>query len=210
VEAIQKGDNGEDDSQGHQLMNNAAARAYQKKFIGYAVNDLPILRKVLHYSVIGEQRAIAAQIIAYAKDKKEVVDDLLYAVHDSNDEIRNNATRALGVIAGYSNQKPELRIQIPETDFIQMINSLVWTDRNKGLFVLASLTQQRDSIFLQQLRKEALPSLMEMAQWKAPGHAGPAYFILGRMAGYDDEKIQTQFSSDRRNIFLQEILAKIH
>jgi hypothetical protein len=210
AEAIQKGDNGEDDSQGHMMMNNTAARAFQKKYIGYALNDLPILRKVLHYSAIGEQRAIAAQLIAYAKDKKEVVVDLLYAVHDSNDEVRNNATRALGVIAGYANQKPELGIQIPGADFIQMINSLVWTDRNKGILVLASLTQQRDSVLLQQLRNEALPSLTEMARWEAAGHAGPAYFILGRMAGYDDEKITTQFSSDRRNIFLQEILAKIH
>jgi hypothetical protein len=37
-----------------------------------------------------------------------------------------------------------------------MANSLTWTDRNKGMLVLMSLTQSRDKKLLDQLKKEAL------------------------------------------------------
>lgn len=60
-----------------------------------------LLENVLKNSMNPEHRAAAAQIIAYSLSREKVADCLLYAINDPDDEVRNNATRALGVLAGY-------------------------------------------------------------------------------------------------------------
>ena len=105
---------------------------------------------------------------------------------DANDGVRNNATRALGVLAESS---PKVAARIPATPFIEMINSGSWTDRNKGSWVLESLTNNRDPKLLAQLRAEALPSLIEMARWHSNGHAYTARILLGRIAGIEEGRL---------------------
>jgi hypothetical protein len=63
----------------------------------------------------------------------------------------------------------------------------VWTDRNKASLALLRLSERRAPRLLEQLRREALVPLVEMARWKTPGHAAPALTILGRIAGLSDE-----------------------
>jgi HEAT repeat protein len=147
------------------------------------------LRQVLRHAADAEQRQIAAWVIAYAGDKRTVVDDLLYAVSDPEPWVRNNATRALGTIAKFAQDKPELGIRISKGPFIDMLNSVDWTDRNKALSVLRWLTASRDAAVLQQLREQALPALVEMARWKFMGHAYSAYYLLCRVDGLTDEEI---------------------
>jgi hypothetical protein len=209
-EAVKQNDAVEDDSQGHALMNNVVARHFQEKYIDYANQSLPILRTVLHTSSSDDDRAIAAEVIAYAKNKKDIVDDLLQAVHDPSHDVRNNATRALGVLTEYAESNPGLGIIIPGTTFVEMLNSLVWTDRNKALMVLMPLTYHRNPVLLQQLKKEALPSLIEMAKWKDPGHMYPAYALLGRIAGFPDDKISKAFFSSGKDEYLKKIIRAIH
>jgi hypothetical protein len=55
------------------------------------------------------------------------------AAADENSGVRNNAIRSIGCIAGVSKEMAAL---IPADDFIQMLNSGIWTDRNKGEFVV--------------------------------------------------------------------------
>ena len=105
---------------------------------------------------------------------------------DPDDEVRNNAVRALAILAGWANEHPEAEIAIPGEPFIDFLNSVSWTDRNKGVFVLMALTDSRHPALLAQLRARALPSLVEMARWTNPGHAMGAFVILARMAGMDD------------------------
>lgn len=210
VEGIEKGESGEDRSQGHSFMNYAPGQAIQQKFVIYASEYLPVLKDVLKNSKDGEQRAKAAQVIAYAKYKNQVVDDLLYAVYDNNEAVRNNATRALALIAAYCEKNPELKIKkIPADPFIKMINSVVWTDRNKGVAVLLSLTENRDSTVLNQLKKQALSSVIEMSYWKNSGHAMMGYLLLGRMTGFSDEEIYNAFGSEKKNLFLDEMVKKL-
>ncbi|MBT4496397.1 MAG: hypothetical protein HOC74_01670 [Gemmatimonadetes bacterium] len=59
-------------------------RAIEERFIGFAEEHLERLRQVLRYAADAEQRQIAAWVIAYAGDKRAIVDDLLYAVSDSD------------------------------------------------------------------------------------------------------------------------------
>src|SRR6266487_1311481 len=70
MSAVQQGDKGEDDSQGHALLHNAEARAFQERFITFAAQDLKLLRAVLHESSDPQHRAFAAEIIAYAANKQ--------------------------------------------------------------------------------------------------------------------------------------------
>lgn len=110
------------------------------------------------------------------------------AALDPDDGVHNNATRALAVIAQYGHDNPELGIEIRADSFIDMLNLVVWTDRNKGLFVLESLTADRNPETLDDLRQRALPSLIDMCRWKREGHAHPACRILERIVGLPERQ----------------------
>jgi len=71
-----------------------------------------------------------------------------------------------------------------------MLNSGIWTDRNKGAYLLSILTVRRDARLLRLLRLRALVSIVEMARWRNPGHADSARLILGRVAGIDENLLQ--------------------
>lgn len=184
--AVQRGDAEEDDSKGHALFHDPAARAIQERFVGYAARDLPQLRRVLRESSDAGQRALAAQVMAYVTNKDRVVGDLAQAMSDPDEDVRNNAMRALAVFA---NAAPAARPKtpIPYEGFVALLNSPVWTDRNKASLALLRLSERREPRLLEQLRREALVPLVEMARWKSPGHAMPALMILGRIAGLSDE-----------------------
>jgi hypothetical protein len=79
-----------------------------------------------------------------------------------------------------------------------MLNSCIWSDRNKSSGALAQLTEKRDFALLAEIRNEALPSLLEMASWKHFGHAVYALMILGRIGGLTDDEIQKNLDQGNR------------
>jgi len=200
--AMQAGDRVEDQSEGHALMHFPEARAAQKKFVTLAALHAAILHDVLRNSADAGQRALAAQVLAYAADKRDVVADLIYATSDPDDEVRNNSTRALWLIAKLAQRKPELGIQVPAAVFIDLLDSIVWTDRNKASYALLETTFNRDPATLAELREKALPSLVEMARWKAIGHAQPAIFLLGRIGGMSEDDIQAAIDRGNREVVI--------
>jgi hypothetical protein len=208
-QAVLNGDVAEDRSAGHSLMNNPKARAAQEKFILIANENLNLLRQVLHESADDAHRALAAEIIAYYKDKSVVVSDLVYAMKDANSTVRNNAMRALGLIAAYSFAQPEKNNKIPFEPFVDMLNSIEWTDRNKSSLVLAELTEKRDAELLDLIRRKATPTLIEMAQWKNEGHAGMPFLILGRIAGFSDDEIMRALMTGKRKNLIAEAQKKL-
>jgi hypothetical protein len=208
-EAVRKGDTGDDYSHGHSLAANPAVRAVQERFPAYAAAHLETLRHVLRTSADPEQRRIAAWIIGYAPKKRDVVEDLTYALKDPDDGVRNNTTRALGAIAALAQQDPQQGIRIQPAPFIAMLNSIVWSDRNKALMVLMYLTQNRSAAVLDPLRKRAVPALVEMARWKSAGHALPAYLVLGRVAGLDENELWKAWNQGEREKTITRALAAI-
>ena len=211
-QAILYGDKGEDHSEGHALYNDREIRAVQEKFIEYAAHDTKLLRRVLRESENRESRALATQIIAYAPHKKEIIPDLIYAMTDSYETVRNNAMRALGVLADYAQNNPSQGMKIPVAPFVEMLNSLEWTDRNKSLMVLYFLTAKRDSRILMEIKrsvleKNALPSLVEMARWKNPSHAQTSFFILGRIANLAEAEIQSSWDKNNREKLIGKAVA---
>lgn len=200
-DAIQKAEADEDWNEGYSLIRYPPARRIQEKYRLWADENFADLRKVLRSSAYDMQRAAATQIIAYHFDKKEVVPELMYAIIDESDEVRNNAIRGLAVIAYYASEHPEKKIDIPYMPFIRLINSVSWSDRNKGLSVLMQLTRSRKPEILNKLKELSLQSLKEMAVWKSEAHALPAYVILARMAGISEDRINattsgTNFAND--------------
>src|SRR5579863_171049 len=190
TEAAQMGDFGEDTLQGHSLMRYPPARAVQLQFVKLAALHEAQLREVLRNSSDARQRALAAQVLGYVADKKTAIDDLIYGMRDPDEEARNNSTRALWLIAMLGQRSPELGIKVPPEPFISMLNSIVWTDRNKSSLALLEISYKRDPALLAELRQRALPSLIEMARWKTPGHAMASQFMLGRIGGMKESEIQ--------------------
>jgi hypothetical protein len=163
-------------------------RAVQDRFVLYAKRDRPDLRRVLRDSLNAAERALAAQILGYAADKSAVIDDLVYGMSDPAEDVRNNAMRALVVIAEMAPDAGNPPPRIPPQPFIALLNSLAWSDRNKAAAALMPLTTRRDPAVLEAIRKsEAITALAEMARWKSEGHAQAAFFILARLAGYPDD-----------------------
>ena len=68
---------------------------------------------------------------------------------------------------------------------MSLLESPVWTDRNKASSALVGLTEDRNPDLLGALRPQ-LPALAEMARWRSRDHAQAAFLILGRMGGLTD------------------------
>jgi hypothetical protein len=207
--AVEKGDVAEDDSQGHALFHNPEARAVQERFITFAAHDLKLLHSVLRDSSDARHRALAAEIMAYAANKLDVVKDLVYGMSDPDEGVRNNSMRALAIIARYARSLPNQRIKVPALPFIEMLNSIVWTDRNKASAVLLQLTEGRDAAILSSLRQRALQSLVEMSRWKSQGHASAPFFIMGRVGNLSDAEIQRAWDSGNRQSLIETVLKRV-
>ena len=197
-ESTRKGESREDTSRGYSLMADPASRTFQEKFLVYADRDFDVIEKVLRNSSDADQRAIAAFALGYSLRRERVIPILQYAMQDSEDAVRNNAMRALVAIADLAQRDPSLELKISPTWFVEMLNSILWTDRNKASLALSRLTENRDPAILEQLRERALPSLLEMARWKSLGHALPAYILVGRIAGVPEEEILQAWARGER------------
>lgn len=185
--AIRAGRGTENHSEGHALSEDPTLRQAQDAAIAIARAHVPTLQDVLKSSANTADRCAAAWLLGYAPDKKAILADLTAAARDPDAGVRNNATRALGVIAEYAAAHPKLGIEIDPTVFLDMLASVTWTDRNKASFVLLGMTQSRPPKLLDKLRERSLPELSEMARWKSKGHNGAAVQILGRIAGWKDD-----------------------
>lgn len=205
-DAVRRGVVGDDQSAGHSLMADSAARAIQREFIEIAAGEAPLLRTVLASSADPGHRALAAQILAYAPDKRVILPDLLAAVRDCEPGVRNVAVRALWIIAAYGAEHPAAGIEIPADPFIDLFSG-TWTDRNKASLVLMQLTAGRDSAMLESLRNEAFEPILEMARWEIPGHAFPGVILLGRMARISEDEIFAALSQGKKEPVIEAALS---
>jgi hypothetical protein len=204
-DAVAHRDFAETDTAGYALMHWPAAAAVQRRFLTLAARDSAALRAVLHQSRDAGQRALAAQVLGYAPDKRAAVADLAAALSDPDGVVRNNATRALWVIAMYAQRHPALGVRVPYERLVGMLDSPVWTDRNKASLALAQLSTSRDPRLLALLRDRSMPSLVEMARWHELGHAGAALMMLGRIAGMSDPDITAALAKGDREAIIRAV-----
>jgi hypothetical protein len=192
IPALRSGNAAEDYSQGFSLFADPEMRAIQLKMRDYALQNDSNIRSVLIGSSDAEQRRASSQLMGYARHTKIQIGTLLVATTDPDEIVRNNAVRALGVIA---KSDPDMRKTIPAGPFVHMVRSGTWTDRNKGAMLLEELTATRDPELLKQIKAEAVPSLLEMARWQSKGHRDPARRILGRVGGLEETRIMELLGS---------------
>jgi hypothetical protein len=186
MSAVMHGHATEDESEGYALANDPKARSAQLAVRDYALQHEPLIFQVMTSSSDASHRAIAAQMLGYGRQSNEQIDALVHASLDADDDVRNNAVRALWVLG---TGKPTLARRIPPEPFIRLLRSGSWSDHNKASLVLVALTTSRDPQVLAQLRTEVLDSLLEMGRWRSIGHAEAALTILGRMAGIDEDTL---------------------
>ena len=189
---VSKGMAAEDHSRGYALSNDANLRSKQLAIRSYALTHERLLRRVLRTSAYAEERIVAAKFLGYARQSRAQIADLVWASHDVDDGVRNDATRALGVLARSSAQ---IASQIPAAGFVEMLSSDSWTDRNKALLVIGELSRRRDSKLLRVLRSQALDALIEMARWRVSGHADSARIVLGRIGGIEEDRLLQMISA---------------
>jgi hypothetical protein len=204
--AVRRGDSAEDLWNGQSVMRDPAARDVQMRFIDFARQPQPF-RDVLRNSSDASHRALAAHILGYAANKPAVIGDLVYAMNDPSEEVRNNAMRALAVIARTHSGAARGAAPIPPEPFVALLGSPIWSDRNKASLALLELSEGRDPGLLRYLRREALVPLTEMAGWKSEGHAMPAFTILGRIAGRRDDEIQAAWAQGQRDELIEAALS---
>ncbi len=201
-EGILKGIAGEDDTNGYTLSDYPPTRAFQLKMRSFALNHESLIKNVLANSADDRHRIAAAEMLGYARQSSLQIKALADATTDANDTVRNNAIRALWVLAG---SNPNLAKNIPAETIAELLLSGFWTDLNKGSLLLEAMTRQRDKNTLETLRKpEIIDRLIEMAQWRS-GHSESARYILGRMAGIDEENLR-QLVKDTESV--KKILAR--
>lgn len=206
--SARRGSTAEDLTQGHSLMADPDSRDLQQQFAAFARDRLVILRNVLRTASDDEQRAMAATVIGYAPDKKLVVNDLEYALQDPYEGVRSNAARALGAISVLARLEPQRGIRISPTWFVEMLNSIVLSDRTRAASALVNLTERDGADTLAQIRDRALGSVVEMARWRNLRYALPAFLLAGRMAGLPESQIEDAWSRGDREPVIAKLLGK--
>jgi hypothetical protein len=204
--AAERGNAGEDLTAGHSMMADPEARAAQERFLSFAADHVQLLREVLRSAAEPDERAAAAVVIGYAPRKPEVVDDLQYAMQDPDESVRANAMRSLKAIAVLAAKQPDLGIRISPTWFVQLLHSIVLSDRVQSAEALVTLTDGGEGLALDQIRASALPALAEMARWKTLRYALPPFLLLGRVAGMADDQVHQLWEKGEREPVIRQAL----
>ena len=147
-------------------------------------------------------------MIAFGPDKRAAADDLQYALRDPVSTVRRAALRSLGVLARDAASHPEQGIRISPTWPVEMLHSIIWSDRTGATELLLALSENRDPRVLDLTRDRGVPPLLEMARWNSLAHALPAFLLLGRMAGWPEEQIHAAWNSGERENHLA-VLGKL-
>lgn len=172
-DAVRRGASEEDGSPGYSLLKEPRARAAQLALRDYARRHEEEIIRTLETDRRAGNRALAADALGYGTRTPRQLAALVHAARDPDDSVRNDATRALWEIL-----RAEPSAGVPAAPFIEMVQSGIWTDRNKASLVLEQLA--KDPPVREQARREAGDALAEMAAWREEGWALSARSILGR------------------------------
>lgn len=203
-----RGHNADQDlTNGYSLMADPASRAIQEKLIPLVASDLKTLDLVVRSSSDPDQRAAAAYLLQYSprdpESSRTMVNALQYALRDTDDNVRANAERALDAVMVGAKLHPEQHIRIEPTWYVQMMNSVVWSDRRAASLALVNLTAGGDPDTLELIRERALGSVIDMARWHDLQYALPGFILAGRIAGLDKKQIDAAWLSGNREPVIQ-------
>jgi hypothetical protein len=207
--ATAEGDLAEDLSRGHSLMQNVACRVAQQRLEALAELYEKQLLQAAVAAADPELRAVAAYVAGYARDKRAAADALQLALRDPEPAVRRNAARALKGIAYLSLTQGSKELRVQPTWLVEMLNSVVLSDRLEAAEVLAMYVERGDEAAAAQIRERALASLFEMARWQHLPHALPAYWLLGMLGGVPQEELEKAWAAGERENMLARITKQL-
>jgi hypothetical protein len=181
-----------------QPSRDPALAEIEEKFTAFATDHLPDLRVALRDDPDDTERAAAAIVIGYVPDKTAVIDDLVYAAHDADESVRSNAIRSLDAVAIVGAADPAQGIRISPGAMIDLLHSIVLSDRLETVDLFVTLTDVRNPEALDVLRVRALRTLIEMARWESLRYALRPFVLVGRVAGVPEPEIQQRWSNGER------------
>ena len=129
------------------------------------------LATILRDDADPKKRENASMLLGHTTDEKQLMAWELPAVNDSDEGVRNNATRVIAVLAS-----KDTKITLPVETFIKMAHSPVLTDRNKSISVLMALGRQQRYAAI--IKKEAAQDLMDNLKLLQPDLHSAAYWTL--------------------------------
>lgn len=127
-----------------------------------------------------ERRAAAAFLLAYAKDRKQVIDALLPSIDDPSSGVRNNVMRVLVMI-----QQSADTVVVPLKPVLHAMRFPTTTDRNKAAYLLAGIAKHASAAARAQIARELGDVLIVMVAMKQPNNRDPAIDILKAISGED-------------------------
>ena len=205
--AAQLGNAAEDLTAGESHVADIPARLFEDRLAGLAADRLEVLREVLRSGAEPDERAVAAAVIGYAPDKQQAIKDLQFAMQDVEPAVRANAVRAMMAIAVLAQKRPELGLRIEPTWMVEMLNSIVLSDRQLAARALVALTEQPNAAALDLIRARALPALVDMARWKTLAYALPAFLLVGRASGVPERELLDQWQQGDRETTIEKATA---
>jgi hypothetical protein len=199
-DAVRRGASSEDDAGGYALSDDPLSRQADLAMRAYAASRGEVLEKVLQDSSDAQQRRASAALLGYADRSAAQIQSLTEATGDVDEEVRNNAVRALWVLAS---AKDANGIDVAPMPFIALLSSGQWTDRNKSSLLLEQLTRKRDPILLKKLHDQALAPLIEGARWTDPGHYFAFLAILGRIGAIPEPRLQQLIQTGEKSQIIE-------
>jgi hypothetical protein len=177
------------------------------KFTTFATEHLAELRGALRGDPDEGERAAAAIAIGYVPDKTAIIDDLVFAAHDPDESVRSNAIRSLDAVAIVGAADPTQGIRISPGAIIDLLHSIVLSDRLETVDLFVTLTDVRNQEALDVLRVRALRTLIEMARWESLRYALRPFLLVGRIAGVPEQEIQQRWSNGEREQVIRKAVA---
>ncbi len=200
VQAVARGTAGEDDSQGYMISNDPALKAVNLAMRSYAVGRESELKYILQTASDPKDRRAAAALLGYVQRSTKQAEALSQAITDPDDDVRNNAVRALAVLSAATTTD---HLQINVKPLIDLLYSGIWTDRNKASLLLYRMTEAKNPEVLQSLRNEAMGPLVEGASWTdVPGHSTPFLVTLGRIGSIPNDKLFELLKSGNKDAII--------
>lgn len=197
----------EDLTNGYSLMADPDARDLQQSLLPLVEANLPTVDKVLRDASDPEQRATAAYVIQYGprsvRASKTIADTLQYALQDPDETVRQNAMISLRAVMVGARLHPAQQVHIEPTWFVELMNSVVWSDRHNASLALIALTDKHNPDALDLIRSRAMQSVLEMARWHDMRNALPGFILAGRLAGLDEKAIQDAWVNGDREPVLE-------
>ena len=162
----------------------ADAREAQDGMRAFAAAHMDVVVRVLRRSGQVQQRRAAARLLGFGPRSPAQMRALADALGDDDEGVRGNAARALTELAA-GGPLQGMRVE----QLLGLLYSGIFSDRVNATALLLQLSAKRDPKLLRTLEDQALPPLIEGAEWQGRAQALPFTTLLGRVVGMQDDPI---------------------